>query len=70
MREVARVNGGFREGGDGGINDRCIQKVGKSKGIDSGGVGLVLAMLILFCLPCFRVLTTFALLLLVFIIPP
>ena len=24
MREVVRVNGGFREGGDGRINDRCI----------------------------------------------
>ena len=63
MREVARVNSRFRESGDGRINDGCIQKVGKSEGIDGSGIGLVLVMLVLFRLPCFKVLTMIALLL-------
>ena len=69
MREVVRVNSGFGEGGDGRINDGCIQEIGEGEGVDSSGVELGLAALVLFCLPCFRTFTMFALLLFVFIPP-
>ena len=48
MREAVRINGGFREGGEGGINDGCIQEVGEGKEVDGGSVGLGLTALVLF----------------------
>ena len=48
MREVVRINSGFGEGGDGGINNGCIQEVEEGKGVDGSSVGLGLTVLVLF----------------------
>ena len=51
MREAVRINSGFGEGGDGGINNGCIQEVGEGKGVDGSSVGLGLTVLVLFFCP-------------------
>ena len=69
MREAARVNSGFRKGGNGRINNGCIQKVGECKGVDSSSIVHGLAVLVLLYLACLRVLATLALFLLIFVSP-